>query len=61
MAGIKLELDEIKNVVIDSLKKPKNVLILLLGAGSSLIAYEVFKIYLNRRRFAHIPGPPIKG
>ena len=39
----------------------------LLGAGSLLgslvgfIGYKTLRIYLSRRKFAHLPGPPTKG
>ena len=37
---------------------------LLLACTSSLICligYKTFRIYLNRKKFKHIPGPPTKG
>lgn len=61
MSVSKFELNELKSVVLEAAKKPKNILLFTLGAGSSFLLYQVLKIYLLRRKFRHIPGPPTKG
>ena len=37
------------------------ILQLLGGITSSYIFYKGFRIYLARRKYRHIPGPPTKG
>ena len=36
-------------------------LALLIGSSTSLFAYWTLTMYLKRRKYRHIPGPPIKG
>jgi hypothetical protein len=52
---------ELKHLLIEALAKPKNLVFTFGGLGAALIAYFALKIYFNRRRYAHIPGPPTKG
>lgn len=61
MSTLKLEISELKSVVIEGIKNPKNIALIVLGAGTSFIAYQTLKIYFLRRKFRHIPGPPTKG
>ena len=39
----------------------KKSLLILFGSGTCLLSYWTLRIYFNRRKFRHIPGPPTKG
>ena len=52
---------ELKTHFTDELKSPKNLAILVGVLGASYAFYATFKIYLIRRKYAHIPGPPNSG
>ena len=54
-------INEFKVRLIDELKKPKNLAIIVAGLGASYAVYSTVKIYLLRRKYAHIPGPPNSG
>ena len=56
-----INLFEIKKFLFDGLRKPKNVAVSV-GALSAIYAvYITFKVYLKRRKYRHIPGPPTNG
>jgi hypothetical protein len=38
-----------------------NITKLLAGFGVSFVLYKTVVIYLNQRKYRHIPGPPING
>ena len=57
----KYYLNELKVHLIDELKKPKNVAIIVGGLAASYAVYSTYKIYILRRKYAHIPGPPCSG
>ena len=54
-------LNEFKVHFVDVVKKPKNVAIIVGGLAASYAVYSTVKIYLLRRKYAHIPGPPSSG
>lgn len=54
-------LNELKIHFTDELKSPKNLAIIIAGLGVSYALYATFKLYLVRRKYAHIPGPPNSG
>ena len=39
----------------------KKGLLLFVGSCTSVFAYYSLKIYLNRRKYRHIPGAPTRG
>lgn len=39
----------------------KNLLGILSGTALGFLIYKTIRIYLMRREYAHIPGPPTKG
>ena len=53
------------NLDINNLKltaiRPRNIAILATGLGLSYCAYKSFLLYLKRRKYRHIPGPPTNG
>ena len=61
MDSLKHAIEELKHLLDEALSKPKNVVFTAGGLGAALIAYVTLRTYLNRRRYAHIPGPPTKG
>lgn len=40
---------------------PKNALLVTLGLSTSYLLYKIFRFYLKKRKYRHIPGPPTKG
>ena len=58
---VKSELIELKKLILEEAKKPKNIAILVGGLGASYFAYFTAKIYFLRKKYQHIPGPPSKG
>ena len=57
----KYYLNDLKVHLIDELKKPKNIAFICLGLSASYALYSTYKIYILRRKYAHIPGPPCSG
>jgi hypothetical protein len=53
--------NQIKDLVFDAVKKPRNVAIAIFGLGASYFVYFTVKIYIERRKLRHLPGPPTKG
>lgn len=43
------------------LKRLSTPLIVIGGLTTSYLLYKTLKIYLNIRKYKHIPGPPTKG
>lgn len=39
----------------------KNALFLSLGLTSTYLLYKTVRLYLKRRKYRHIPGPPTEG
>ncbi len=60
MDVLKLELNDLKRVVL-GLLKPRNVAIAACGLGASWFFHFTFKLYRLRKKYRHIPGPPSKG
>lgn len=57
-----INLFEIKKFLIDDgLRTTKNLAITVGTLGASYVAYITFKLYLKKRKYRHIPGPPTKG
>ena len=38
-----------------------DLILISTGSLACFISYKTLKIYLNRRKFRHLPGPPTKG
>lgn len=53
-------LKDIRKSIVDCLK-PKNVALTTISLGFGYFAYKTVQIYLIRRKYRHIPGPPTKG
>lgn len=52
---------EIKKISADFLGRSKKLAIVTSGVILSFWAYITVSIYLKRRKYRHIPGPPTKG
>ena len=52
--------NEIKSLAID-LARPKKLALVAAGLSLSYLGYKTVEIFLNRRKYRHIPGPPTKG
>lgn len=61
MEVLSVELYELKRVVYAAIGSPKNIFWSLFGLGASCFIYFTVKLYLQRRKFRHIPGPPANG
>lgn len=57
---VKSELIQLKRLILEEAKKPKNIAIILGGLGASYFAYFTVDLYLKRKKYQHIPGPPTK-
>lgn len=57
---IELDIKEIQKLTLE-LATPKNLAIVAVSLGVSYVGYKTLVIYLRRRKYRHIPGPPTKG
>lgn len=55
-----MNLKEFQARVVD-LIRPKKLAIAATGLGLSYFAYKTVRLYLKRRKYRHIPGPPTRG
>lgn len=46
--------------MLDSLTA-KNALFLSIGLTSTYLLYKTVRLYLKKRKYRHIPGPPTEG
>ena len=61
MDNLIVELNELKRIVISALSRPRNIGLAVCGLGASCFLYFTLKIYLERRKYRNIPGPPTRG
>lgn len=61
MDVLKVELNELKRMATAVISSPKNIALGLCGLGASCFVYLTVKLYLERRKFRNIPGPPANG
>lgn len=61
MNSLKQDLIESHKTIMANLPQAKNVVIALSGLGASYFLYKTLKLYLKKRKFRHIPGPPTRG
>lgn len=40
---------------------PKNALVAFCVMGTAYVLYKTVRLYLKKRKYRHIPGPPTKG
>lgn len=60
LKSLNLDINNLKLTANDSLR-PRNIAILATGLGLSYCAYKTYLLYLKRRKYRHIPGPPTNG
>lgn len=57
---LELDIKSVQKLTLD-LATPKNIAIIATSFGLAYISYRTMSVYLTRRKYRHIPGPPTKG
>ena len=53
-------LDDLQKAIIEY-STPNNILLATFGISASYLLYKLVRLYLKRRKYRNIPGPPANG